>query len=69
MYIYLKEILQAIQQKFGLQKVDGCIVANNNSKIPKEDLTNIMKTINLNFFYIISKWKEVQGEDNVKFYC
>lgn len=69
MFMYLKGHLMVIQQKFGLQKVDGCIVANNNSKIPKEDLNNIMKTINLNFFYIVSKWEEVQGEDNIKFYC
>lgn len=58
-----------IQQKYGLLKADGCILANNNSQIPKNDLNNIMKTISLNFLYIVAKWKEVHGTERVKFYC
>ena len=69
MCIFLKVALKEMQLKYGLLKVGGCIIANNNSKIPKSDLTDILKTISLNFLYIIAKWKEVNGTDNTKFYC
>ncbi len=69
MYISQKVVHKAMQQKCGLLKVDGCILANNNSQIPKSDLNSIMKTISLNFLYIVSKWKEVHGTEKVKFYC
>ena len=58
-----------MQPKYGLPKAGGCIIANNNSKIPKSNLIDIMKTVSLNFLYIVAKWKEVHGEDNTKFYC
>ncbi len=54
--------------KVWLTKSGGCILANN-SKIPKTDLNNIMKTINSNFLYIVAKWKEVFGTETIKFYC
>ena len=69
MFIFLKVCHKEMQLKYGLQKIGGCIIANNNSKIPKSDLTNIMKTISLNFLYIVAKWKEVHGIDKIKFYC
>ena len=69
MCTFLKAALKEMQLKYGLLKVGGCIIANNNSKIPKSDLTNILKTISLNFLYIVAKWKEVHGTDNTKFYC
>lgn len=58
-----------IQQKYGLLKVGNCILANNNSKIPEHDLRKIYMAIQNNFFYIIAKWKERSGEDEIKFYC
>lgn len=58
-----------MQQKYGLLKIGGCIIANNNSQIPKTDLNSIVKAISLNFLYIVAKWKEVYGIDNIKFYC
>lgn len=69
MCIFLKVVHKEMQLKYGLLKVGGCIIANNNSKIPKSDLTDIMKTISLNFLYIVAKWKEVHGTDDTKFYC
>ena len=69
MCIFLKVVRKEMQPKYGLLKVGGCIIANNNSKIPKSDLTDIMKTISLNFLYIVTKWKEVHGSNNTKFYC
>lgn len=64
-----KGIPQGNATKVWLTKSGGCIIENNNSKIPKSDLTDILKTISLNFLYIIAKWKEVHGTDNTKFYC
>ena len=55
--------------KVWLTKRGGCILANNNSKIPDKDLNSIMETIASNYFYIISKWKETCQLDDVKFYC
>ena len=55
--------------KVWLTKRGGCILANNNSKIPDKDLNSIMETIASNYFYIISKWKETYLLDDVKFYC
>lgn len=60
---------QGNSTKVWLTKSGGCVVANNNSKIPKADLTDILKTISLNFSYIVAKWEEVHGIDNTKFYC
>ncbi len=57
-----------MRRKFGLRKADECILAKNNSQISKSDLNSIMKTISLNFLYIVYKWKEVHGTENVKFY-
>lgn len=47
----------------------GCIVANNNSKIPEHELRDLMKTISNNYFYIVSKWKTYFDIEDVKFYC
>ncbi len=55
--------------KVWLTKNGGCVVANNNSQIPKSDLSSIMKTISSNFLYIVAKWKEVHGTDRIIFYC
>lgn len=55
--------------KVWLTKNGGCIVANNNSEVPKSDLNGILKTISLNFLYIVAKWKEVHGEENIRFFC
>lgn len=55
--------------KVWLTKSGGCIIANNNSQIPKSDLNSIIKAINSNFLYIVSKWKDVHGIESTKFYC
>ena len=55
--------------KIWLTKSGGCIVANNNSKIPSKDLKGIMGTIASNYFYLIAKWKEDYQTDEVRFYC
>lgn len=55
--------------KIWITKNGGCIIANNNSKIPIQDLKSIMNTISSNYFYILAKWKETYRIDEVKYYC
>lgn len=55
--------------KVWLTKSGGCVLSNNNSRIPSKDLNEIMGTIASNYFYIIAKWKETYEIEDVKFYC
>lgn len=55
--------------KVWLTKSGNCILANNNSRIPSKDLSEIMEIIASNHFFIVAKWKEIYRIDNVKFYC
>ena len=53
--------------KIWLTKSGGCIVANNNSRIPEKELNRILEIITVYYFKIVAKWKEQNG--NIKFYC
>ena len=44
-----------------------CLLANNDSKIPKSVLNSIMRIIETRSFEIIGKWKEMFG--TISFYC
>ena len=55
--------------KVWLTRNGGCILANNNSEVPKDELKEIMKTISLNFLYIVAKWQEVHGQYSTRFFC
>jgi len=55
--------------KIWLTKAGGCILANNNGRIPERDLNRILEIVPLYFFKIVSKWKERYGKENIKFYC
>ena len=55
--------------KIWITKNGDCVLANNDSKIPKQDLNKLCKAIQCNFFLIIAEWKNFYGTDNVKFYC
>lgn len=55
--------------KVWITKSGGCIIANNNSKIPDKDLRELLETVANNYFYIIRKWKEHFNIDEIKFYC
>lgn len=54
--------------KVWITKNGGTIVADNGAKIPEKDLKKILNSIEANFFYIVSRWKEYFGEE-IKFYC
>lgn len=55
--------------KYGLLKIGDCFVASNKSRIPEKDLRNILKLIKNHYFYIVSRWREYYGTENIKFYC
>lgn len=55
--------------KIWITKSGDCILANNNSRIPQKDLNRLFKSIQYNFFYIVSEWKSFYGIEDVKFYC
>ena len=69
MFMLAKETQEPMQQKYGLLKIGDCILANNNSQIPQQDLRKIYKAIQYNFFLITAKWKERFDVDEIKFYC
>ncbi len=55
--------------KVWLTKRGGCILANNNSRIPNKDLNNLLEAVTSNYFFIISQWKKFNNTDEVRFYC
>ena len=55
--------------KIWLTKSGGCILANNNSKIPAKDLNILFEAITSNYFFIIDFWKKFNCVEEVKFYC
>lgn len=46
-----------------------CIVANNCSQIPQNDLNALLDVISAQFFLICRKWKEHFCVDQIKFFC
>ena len=55
--------------KIWFTSTGGCILANNNSKIPEHQLNNILKIVSNQFFLICAKWKEHFKTDNINFYA
>ena len=55
--------------KVWITKSGDCILAGNNSRIPKLDLNKLFKSIQYKYFYIVSEWKNFYGVNDVKFYC
>ena len=55
--------------KVWITKNGDCILSNNNSKIPKQDLNKLFRAIQCNFLLIISEWKNFYGLNEIKFYC
>lgn len=53
--------------KIWITRRQGCVVANDNSKIPAHTLNLLLRVIEGRSFDIISKWKEIFGE--ISFYC
>lgn len=62
-----KGVPNASATKIGITEAGGCIVANNNSKIPTKTLNAIVDVLESRSSYIIAQWNDVFGES--KFYC
>ena len=58
-----------MQQKYGLQVTVGCIVANNNGRIPEKELHELMDIIQAQYFLFCSEWKKHFTESVIQFYC
>ena len=55
--------------KIWLTSKGGCILANNNSKIPQSKLKDIMDVVEAQFFYICRRWQEHMKTEDIHFYC
>lgn len=53
--------------KIWITKAGRCLLANNNSRIPDNILSNIMDIISARSNEVVSKWKNFFG--TVTFYC
>lgn len=55
--------------KIWLTSTGGCIVSHNKSKIPQNELNDLLKVVSDQFFYICIQWKSYFDVDEIKFYC
>lgn len=55
--------------KIWLTKSGGCILANNNSRISKADLSELLEIISAQYFFICGEWKTHFAVSEIKFYC
>ncbi|WP_312811215.1 DUF4160 domain-containing protein [Sedimentibacter sp.] len=46
-----------------------CIIANNGSRIPTNELNELLEIISAQFFMICNAWKDHFKVDEIKFYC
>ncbi len=59
----------AFATKVWLTSAGGCIVANNNSRIPQKKLNDILDVIEAQFYMICAEWKAHFKVDSISFYC
>lgn len=55
--------------KLWITKAGGCVMANNDSKIPAQDLNKIQEFVSAQSFVICRKWQEHFCEKEIRFYC
>ena len=55
--------------KLWLTENGGCIVSNNKSKIPQQDINYLMEVINDNHTDICNEWKKFFDVEEIRFYC
>jgi len=55
--------------KIWLSSKAGCIIANNNSKIPMQELNKMLSIISAQYFLICAEWKKHFVVDTIKYYC
>jgi hypothetical protein len=47
----------------------GCIIANNNSKIPAHVLEDLLEIISAQYFMICDAWKNHFRVEEINYYC
>lgn len=55
--------------KVWLTASGGCITANNSSRIPLNELNDMLEIIAAQHFLICEEWKNHFRVDDIKFYC
>ena len=55
--------------KIWLTSAGHCVVANNGSHIPQNNLNELLEIISAQFFLICAKWREHFCVENIVFYC
>ena len=55
--------------KVWLTSKGRCVVANNNSHIPKTELNELLGVISAHFFLICSEWRKHFLVDTIRFFC
>ncbi len=55
--------------KVWLTRAGRCVVSDNSSRIPQNDLNELLDVISAQFFLICTKWKEHFCVEEIKFYC
>jgi hypothetical protein len=55
--------------KIWITSSGGCIVANNRSKIPQKELSDLLKVISAQFFVICDAWKNHFETEKLNFFC
>ncbi|NLB17504.1 MAG: DUF4160 domain-containing protein [Syntrophomonadaceae bacterium] len=55
--------------KVWLTASGGCIIANNSSRIPLNELNDMLEIIAAQHFMICEEWKNHFIVDEIKFYC
>ena len=53
-----KGTISSNSTKVWLTKAGSCILSNNNSRIPENDLNKLLDIISKHYFFIVAKWKE-----------
>ncbi|SFR77472.1 protein of unknown function [Anaeromicropila populeti] len=55
--------------KVWLTSGGGCVLANNNGKIPQKELNELLEIIAAQYFLICSEWKEHFCTEEIAYYC
>lgn len=55
--------------KIWITSKGGCIVANNNSRIPMQDLNQLLDIVSAQHFLICNEWIKHFNVSEIKFYC
>ena len=55
--------------KIWLTASGGCIIANNGSRIPRNELNELVDIIAAQYFMICAEWKNHFKVSDIRFYC